>query len=134
MKLALKKSDSIGVMASTLCMVHCAVTPLLFIAQSCSAACCTDAPDWWRWIDYFFLVISLFAVYHSTKNTGTAWMRPAMWISWSILLLAIINEHLEIMRVPEGTTYMAAFLLVALHLYNLMYCQCKSDKCCTTNE
>ncbi|XOV69394.1 MAG: MerC domain-containing protein [Fluviicola sp.] len=134
MRLTLKKSDAVGALASGLCLVHCMVTPLLFIAQSCSAACCIDAPLWWRWIDYVFLVISLFAVYHSAKRTSANWMKPAMWISWILLCLAILKEHLEWISVPEGTTYMAAFMLVALHLFNLAYCQCKTDKCCSNDE
>jgi len=130
MKITLKKSDSIGAIASGLCMIHCMITPLIFIAQSCSAACCTDAPDWWRWIDYFFLVISLFAVYHSAKNTSSKWMGVALWLSWTALMFTILNERLDWMHLPEGTNYMAALLLVGLHLYNLTYCKCKTDECC----
>ncbi len=57
-----------------------------------------------------------------------------MWISWIALFLTIMNEHLEVTKLPAGTTYMAAFMLVALHLYNLNYCQCRTDKCCSTDE
>jgi len=130
MRLTLSKADSIGVMASTLCMIHCIATPFLFIAQSCSAACCSDAPDWWRWIDYGFLVISFFAVYRSARTTSSKWMKPALWLSWTMLLICIINESFEFAKFPEGSTYMAAFLLIGVHLYNLRYCQCKTKECC----
>jgi len=30
-------------------------------------------------------------------------------------------------------TYISAFSLSALHIYNLKYCQCKDENCCTND-
>ena len=49
--------DSIGIIASTLCTIHCIVTQFIFIARACTATCCSDAPLWWLMIDYLFLII-----------------------------------------------------------------------------
>ena len=134
MKLTLNKADNIGVLASSLCLIHCIVTPFIFIAQSCTASCCETSPLWWQWIDYGFLGISFFAVYRSTQTTSKNFMKPALWISWSILFISIINERLNFFMAPEMFMNVAAINLVILHLYNLKYCQCKNDQCCSHNK
>ena len=48
-------SDTIGALASGLCMIHCVATPFFFIASACTASCCNMAPGWWQGFDYFFL-------------------------------------------------------------------------------
>ena len=73
-----QKPDSIGVIASTLCLIHCIATPLIFIAQSCSITHYNSVPTWWGYIDYLFLIISFFAVYRSTKITSLKWIKPAL--------------------------------------------------------
>lgn len=133
MKLALHKSDVVGVLASALCLLHCLATPFIFIAQACSVSCCDSAPAWWKWLDYFFLVISFFAVYRSTQTTSSNLMKPVLWISWGALFVMIINENLKLLPLPKSVTYIVAIALAVLHLYNLNYCQCKTDKCCTNH-
>lgn len=133
MKSTLQKSDNIGALASTLCMVHCLATPFIFIAQTCSASCCSTAPSWWQWIDYLFLVVSFFAVYRSVKTTSKNWMRIALWISWVGLFIAILDERTLLINLPKFFKYISASSLVIFHLYNRRYCQCKTDKCCTNS-
>lgn len=128
-----QKSDLIGALASFLCMVHCMITPLLFIASVCSKSCCASAPSWWIWLDFFFLLISFFAVYRSTQITIKPWMKVALWISWVVLFTAILIEQSSFLFFSEYFKYMATFMLITLHLYNLKYCQCKSDTCCVNN-
>ena len=62
--------DNLGIIASTLCMIHCIGTPFLFIAKACSTTCCADAPLWWKAIDYAFLIISflLFILLQKSSN------------------------------------------------------------------
>jgi hypothetical protein len=57
MKLTLNNSDGIGALASTLCLIHCLITPFIFVVQSCATSCCASAPAWWLFFDYFFLII-----------------------------------------------------------------------------
>lgn len=130
MKLTLQKPDTIGALASTLCMIHCFATPFIFIAHTHASACCDTAPTWWKWIDYLFLVVSFFAVSRSTKTTSKNWMRIALWISWTALFAIIVNERMSVIHLPEVVTYVIASSLVILHLYNRRYCQCKNDECC----
>jgi hypothetical protein len=46
----------------------------------------------------------------------------------------IFNEKLEFFHIPEYFTYASAMGLAGLHLYNLKYCQCKTENCCVKNE
>ena len=134
MKLILQKPDNIGVLASSFCMIHCLATPFLFIAQTCSTTCCDASPVWWQWVDYFFLVISFLAVYRTTQTSSSNLLKTGLWVSWSVLFVVIVNEKIEVIHLSETYKYIAAIALVALHIYNQKYCQCKNDTCCTHNE
>ena len=125
------KSDLVGAVASGLCVVHCIATPFLFIAQSCSVSgCCESSPAWWSSIDYLFIGITFFAVYHSGKSTSKPWVKYAMYAAWVILSLLILNEKLVFSPIPEWWKYITAFGLISLHLYNLKFCQCAEETCC----
>lgn len=131
MNLTLQKSDNIGALASGLCLIHCVATPFIFIAQTCSAHCCSDAPAWWQWIDYAFLAISFFAVLRSTKTSTSDLIKPLMWITWFALFTIILNEKFNWIVISKNLMYVTSLSLVALHLYNLKYCQCSNKECCS---
>jgi len=122
-------SDWIGVLSSGLCMIHCIATPFIFIAKSCSTSCCASAPAEWAALDYLFIGISFIAVYFSTKNTSKEWIKYALWISWIVSLLAIINASIVWIGIPEQSFYIPAVTLIGLHLYNSKYCKCDNDNC-----
>ena len=124
-----KKSDLIGAIASFICMIHCIATPFIFIASVCSKSCCSSAPSWWVWLDFIFLFI--FLKHRSTKTTSKPWMRPTLWAAWAALFTAIFLEQSNWIYFSEYYKYSAALSLIGFHLYNLKYCQCKSDKCCS---
>jgi len=128
------QSDNLGAISGTLCLIHCVATPFIFIVQSCSLTCCETAPVWWRFIDYFFLVISFFAVYQTTKNTTSLWIKPALWVSWSLLFLIILNEKLMWFPLSEYIIYFPALSLILLHIYNKKYCHCDINKCCANEK
>ncbi|KJD35001.1 membrane protein [Tamlana sedimentorum] len=136
MKTTLYKPDSWGAMASFLCLIHCLLTPFLFIAQTSVAACCATetVPVWWQSIDFVFIVISFFAVYQSTKNSTNNAVKKSFWVCWGFLFFLIVNEKLEWLSIPELVMYAVAITMVILHIYNLKYCQCKTDNCCINNE
>ena len=123
------KSDLFGVLASSLCMVHCLATPLIFVVQASTVACSEVGPLWWRMMDYLFLVVSIIAIYQSARTTASKWMPKAMYVSWGILAFLILNESLHLLPIPHILMYLPAFCLVFLHLYNRKYCQCEA-KCC----
>ncbi len=122
------KADLIGAFASGLCLVHCIATPLLFIAQSCSAVCCSTSPEWWKWVDYLFLIISFAAVYRSSQTTSKRWIGRALWTSWALMFIVILNERLTVIALPNFALYIPALALISLHFYNQKYCRC-NDEC-----
>ena len=132
MKASSYSLDNVGIIASSLCMIHCIGTPFLFIAKACSASCCSEAPIWWQLIDYFFLIISFVAIYFVTKNTIPKWIKTAFWISWFILLLSILNHTFPIVEAPKNFIYIPASAIIILHFYNLRFCKCEEDRCCTS--
>ncbi|MCB4809119.1 MerC domain-containing protein [Tamlana sp. 62-3] len=136
MNISIKKPDTLGALASSICLIHCIATPFLFMAQTTVAACCASkaVPTWWHAIDFIFIVISFFAVYRSTQTSTNNSIKIGLWVSWSLLFILIINEKIEWLAIPEMVMYIVAISLVILHVYNLNYCQCKTDKCCTKNE
>lgn len=134
MKLTIQKSDTLGAAASAICLVHCIATPFIFLAHTTTACCDVSAPIWWKAIDYIFLVVSFFAVYRSTKTTSKSFIKPALWISWGCLFFVIINEKIELIHINEYLHYIPALALVTLHIYNLKFCQCENESCCTNNE
>lgn len=125
------KTDYLGAMASLLCLLHCIATPFVFVAKVCTRTCCSETPLWWMLIDYLFLIISFIAIYFASKNTSKQWIGIALWASWSVLLLIILNESVEIIALPEEAVYFPAFALIGLHIYNLRYCRCTDKGCCT---
>ncbi|CAL2101253.1 Membrane protein [Tenacibaculum sp. 190130A14a] len=134
MNLSLRKPDVFGAFASTLCMLHCIATPILFIVHSCSLGGCKSTPLWWKSIDYVFLVISFFAIYRSTQTTTSSIIKPMFWVCWMLLSMVVFNERFHWISLPEYAIYIPTMLLVVLHIYNLNYCQCKTDKCCIKHE
>jgi len=126
-----KRSDFIGACVSTLCVIHCLVTPFIFVVHSCSSASkCCGAPVWWKNIDFIFLFISFASIYQSTKTTTKPIMKPLLWGAWGSLLLLILNEKIVLVHLPEVVTYVVAISLAFMHLYNLRYCQCTDKGCC----
>ena len=133
-KTVVVKSDSLGVMASGLCLIHCLATPFLFVAKSCAVSCCAAAPIWWVLLDYIFLIVSFFAVYWSTLTTSNKLVKSALWLSWLVLSFILMNEQIQLLSLPTCAIYLPAFALVSLHIYNLKYCRCQETECCTKQE
>ena len=130
MNITFQKLDTVGAIASSLCVIHCLMTPLIFAAQSLTAVHEHSAPVWWQSLDFLFIVISFIAINQSTKNSNNISIKYALWINWFTLFFLILNEKTEWFSLAEIITYIVAFTLAGLHIYNLNYCQCKSEECC----
>ena len=122
--------DSLGIVASSLCAIHCIATPFIFIAKACASTCCAEAPIWWILIDYIFLIVSFIAIYYTTRNTTVYWIKYTLWTFWTLLLFTIANHSLNVIYLPEKFIYIPAFTIIILHFYNLQFCKCQDEKCC----
>ena len=128
MKVLHKNSDTIGFFTSLVCSIHCFATPFLFVAQS-GLISSSIQPFWWESINYIFIALSFVAVYYSAKNTSENIMKPILWVCWLFFISVIFNEIIGLTEIPELFSYVSAFSLASVHVYNLKYCQCKEDCC-----
>jgi len=142
MNLTIKNPDYVGVFSNVMCMLHCLATPLLFASQ----IKLHSVPFSWQAINIVFIIISAFAVYRSIHVSNNSFVKILMPLFWIILSLFILDEvfHLhhyiaEIHFIHEINhnngeifTYFAASVLSLLHIYNLKFCRCENDDCCTT--
>ncbi len=138
-KTQILKPDSIGSIASALCIIHCIATPFIFITQACIAhacavACCAESPVWWQSLDYIFIIISFFAIFKATQTSSNKIINTLLWIIWTLFLLLIINSTVQLWDINQTFTYIIGITLAILHLYNLKYCQCSNEKCCIENH
>jgi len=132
MKLIIKYSDYIGASASGLCFIHCLATPILFLSQASLVSIGNEMLFLWQSLNFFLLTISAIAVYYSIKNSSSLSVNTLLVLTWFILLCLIITEVFEIFSVPEFYSYITAISLSGLHIYNLKYCRCDNEECCTS--
>ena len=125
-----RNSDILGSTASTLCLLHCLATPLLFAAHTGHVHGHHSHPFWWGMLDLVFIAISFMAVFWSVRNTSRSWMKYALWLSWVFLAFVIVNEKLGVIHLVEEIIYLPSLALVVLHLYNRKYCKCANEECC----
>ena len=126
------KSDVLGVLASGLCAVNCAATPLVFMAlptmeASCSATgCCTG---YWGALDYLFLALSAVAVWFSTRKSGFRSLKRLLWAFWAVFGVGLLAGS-TIGTDGKWLMYLGSAGLVFTHLYNIQYCKsCESGLC-----
>ena len=132
MTLTTKNSDYLGAVAGILCIIHCIITPLLFVINAELATKSTLLAL--QVIGYLFLIISFFAVYKSAVNTTNNVVKVLFFVLWSFLLLLILNESFGVFKIAETFTFISAFSLSSLHIYNLKYCQCADENCCVNDQ
>ena len=108
-----KKSDALGAISSTLCMIHCMATP--FVLVSIPAA---TGYGLWLWLDFFFLAISSIAVFQTLQTSNISWIKIGLVISLCFLFFFVFNERFEGIEFPFDMVYIPAFSLVILHLLN----------------
>lgn len=130
MTLTINKSDTIGILSSTLCLVHCIATPFLFAFQAHALKCCEAKPLWWSSLDIIFLIVSALAIYKSSMSVSKKWIVIVLSISWFLLVFIIINEKLAWFDIPEAAIYLPSLSLIFFHWYGSKFCQCKNETCC----
>ena len=128
-----KKSDEIGMLSSTLCIIHCIATPFLLAAIPGTSVMHHGSQGWWSWLDILFLVISFIAVVWTILPSNKRWLRVSMVVSWLMLSFFILNERLEGLEFPFDMVYFPALALIVLHLVNRRQCRCEAG-CCENDQ
>lgn len=128
-----KAADFSGVTFSLLCAIHCAITPLIFIAKPLLDHTSESHHHhhdlgWWGLLDFFFLVLSFVAVWYSAKYTSHQLYKTLLWGFWILFAISLGLEKLHI-ELGHWLTYLSAFALALTHVLNYRYCKkCKDQE------
>jgi MerC mercury resistance protein len=108
-------SDKAGITSAILCTVHCLIVPALFLAKFwLSDNAVIQLPAWWELLDFLFLAVSFFAVYHSASHTPVHNIKISLWVFWAILALSILFAT----RL-HWLAYLASAGLIVTHFLNI---------------
>ena len=130
MRITLKNPDKLGILSSILCLIHCFITPFVYISFAALFTQNEFLSFSWKGINLIFISISLVAVNRSTKITTSKIIKPIFWLSWILLFFVLFNEEAKIIELPEIFSYTSALILAGVHIYNLNFCGCKDENCC----
>lgn len=116
----INNADIIGILSSSICLIHCLATPLLiafgvgFINN--------------LGFKYLFLIISFLSVYKATEKINNTKIALLLYISfWGFLLSSLFEEDYDFLHYAE---YIFAILIIIGHFINIKHCK----KCSTLNK
>lgn len=114
------RSDWVGVVSASLCVVHCLLTPMLITLAANFG--------WWPGVSYLFLIVGFYAAYETSQHSsGSPWLW-VIWISFALLTVSIIFE--DDYETLELLGYVASAGLVVGHVFNIRFCKkCPSHDC-----
>lgn len=123
-------SDFLGIIASGLCAIHCAITPVFFLAKPLlehSKASHSHDNVFWASLDYVFLVLSLIAVWYSSKHTSHKKIKWILWLAWLVFSIGLVSEIVEF-HYGIWLMYAGSIALIIAHVKNYQYCKkCKAE-------
>ena len=112
-----KNSDSIGIISSFLCLIHCISLPILISVQPVTARFVDEDL---HFLEYIFLGVSLIAVYFSTRSSHvTQRMKWAFYIIFSLFALGIFFE--EQLAWLTYLAYIGSAGLIIMHIISLRH-------------
>ena len=108
------KSDLLGIISSSLCLIHCLAGPILVLLGYSFIE-----PDHWPIWDILFLGISVWAVYFATRGHAPRHVKLGLWFSVLLLSVSIIFSH----DYPffSVLSWIAAASLVLFHVLNIRH-------------
>lgn len=125
-------SDLFGATVSGLCAIHCTLTPLFFAARPLlqnSAEAHAHGSAFWASLDFVFLVLSLIAVWFSSRHTSHKNIKWILWIGWIFFAAGLLLEQLDF-SAAIWLMYIGSITLIITHVQNYRYCKrCKEAAC-----
>lgn len=116
----INKADLIGILSSSICLVHCVATPLLI---AFGAGFITNP-----FFKYLFLIISFVSIFKATENITSKKISLLLWISfWGFLFSTLFQEEYEWLHYSG---YLFAILIIIGHILNIKHCR----ECSKQNE
>jgi len=114
----INKADLIGILSSSICLVHCIATPLLI---AFGAGFMTNP-----FFKYLFLIISFVAVFKATEKVTHTKIALFLWVSFLGFLLSTLFQ--EEYHWLHYSGYFFALLVITGHILNIKHCKtCKNE-------
>lgn len=120
-KLSSQSADILGISASLLCMIHCLAFPVM-ISLGYIFKFSDDhdhVHEHWHWMDYFFVILAIWAVYNAAKNTHSKRIKIALWIGVLFFSIAILLHDLNPFMIVISIA--ASLALLIIHIINWKY-------------
>jgi hypothetical protein len=121
-QISLKNPDLLGVVASSLCLIHCVLTPFLFFSSVLVVISPHgnegEIPLFWKALEIIFLIISFWSVRQAKRKSLQSWIGYGLYLVWTILAITVISELLHVLFLGDYLKYIAVIVLIILHLYN----------------
>lgn len=114
---SITNADQLGIISSALCLIHCLLTPV-FVG---SVLITDHAADQYHYLNYFFLVLSLVAVWTSTRKQSNLTIRTLLWLFFVVFSITLLTEQSSV--VSRYIMYAASIGLVVTHYFSLRECQ-----------
>lgn len=71
-------------------------------------------PGWWESLDYVFLAVGFYAVFHAAGHAASKAVKKLLWLFWVCLAAAVVfHAHLH------WLSYFASAGLIGTHLFNI---------------
>ncbi|WP_422080146.1 MerC domain-containing protein [Ulvibacterium sp.] len=121
----LSYSDLLGAVASGLCAIHCALTPVFFAAKPVLESTMgqhSHGEGVWALLDYLFLILSLAAVWYSARHTNHIRIKRVLWGAWAVFAIGLLSEPFHLHH-GKWFMYIGSITLVVAHVYNHRYCR-----------
>jgi hypothetical protein len=116
----INKADLIGILSSSICLLHCLATPLLI---AFGAGFITNP-----FFKYLFLIISFVSIFKATENITSKKTSLLLWISfWGFLFSTLFQEEYEWLHYSG---YLFAILIIIGHILSIKHCR----ECSKQNE
>ena len=113
-------ANLIGIVSSSICLVHCVATPLLiaFGAEYIINPI----------FKYVFLILSFASIFKATENVTNTKNAILLWVSfWGFLFSTLFQEEYEWLHYSG---YLFAILIIIGHILNIKHCR----ECSKLNE
>lgn len=117
-------ADKVGITSAVICAVHCLVIPAIFLIKfslsdsaglgSGTVKLGTGLPGWWETLDYLFLLVGFYAVYHASTHAPAKGIKVSLWFFWFCLAIGVVFE-----QQLHWMAYIASAGLVLTHFVNI---------------
>lgn len=113
------KADTVGILSSIFCLIHCLLLPVLVLAGLLNEDWSSHA----EWVDYLFIILAVGAVYFASRNAEPHSLKILMWVGVSWFSVSILLH--ELFEAALYSSMGASVLLVILHSINFKHHQQK---------